>query len=111
MLLDSISKLEEVTNRKVNMHIVSPVSIKSMGRIMDEVDKIIVRYNISKGKRLDEIHSAVAYPEKEYMQKDDYTMYSKEAIKSYDRLLTTDISKYTIEITHNIMLNTFIYFI
>lgn len=71
ILLDSINKLEEITNRKVNIHIVSPVSIKSMGRIMNDLDKIIVRYNINNARRLEEVHSAVAYPEKEYIQKDD----------------------------------------
>lgn len=70
-VLDSINKLEEVTQRKVNIHIVSPVSIESMGRIINDIDRMIVKYNINKGTRLEEIHSAVAYPEKKYMQEDD----------------------------------------
>ena len=71
VLLNSINNLEKATNKKVNIHIVSPVSIKNMERIMDDIDNIIVKYNIKNNVRLDEVHSAVAYPDNKFIQKDD----------------------------------------
>ena len=66
-VLDAISRLEENTNSKVNIHIVSPVSMKAMEGIVDKLDRVIIRYNMAQGKRLKEIQSAVAYPDTNYI--------------------------------------------
>lgn len=66
-VLDSISKLEEVTGSKVNLHVVSPVSIKDMKQIVDKLDRLIMRYNRANNKDLKEFQGAVAYPDTEYV--------------------------------------------
>ena len=69
-ILDSISKLEENTNAKVNIHIVSPVFIEQMEKILDKLDRLIVRYNIKTGKMLNEVQGAVAHPDVKYIHGD-----------------------------------------
>ena len=67
-ILVSISKMEEVTGCKVNIHIVSPVFMHIMEEVVDKFDHTIIRYNRKNGKNLKEIQSAVAYPETKYIQ-------------------------------------------
>ena len=66
-ILDSLSRLEENTGAKVNIHIVSPVFIEQMEKILDKLDRIIIRYNMANGKRLKEVQGAVAHPEVKYI--------------------------------------------
>lgn len=66
-VLESISKLEEITDSKVNLHVVSPVSIKDMKQIVDKLDRLIMRYNRANNKDLKEFQGAVAYPDTEYV--------------------------------------------
>ena len=80
------------------------LSNEEMMILSDNISSLTHRHDISKlgcymyNKFIINLLSGMNIEEAyKYMQKDDYTMYSKEAIKSYDRLLTTDISKYTID--------------
>lgn len=74
-VLDSLSKLEEITNSELNIHIVSPVFIKTMEKVLDKLDRLIIRYNRANGKNLKEVQSAVAYPDIHYI--DDNFLYDK----------------------------------
>jgi len=67
-ILESISRLEENANAKANIHIVSPVFMDTMEKIVDKLDTIIIKYNMNKGKRLREIQSAVAYPKIKFIE-------------------------------------------
>ena len=69
--LASLNNLEKKTGAKIHIHIASPVSIKSMERIIDFLDMTIVRFNKSRNAKLDEVHSGVAYPDIKYSQEDD----------------------------------------
>lgn len=71
-ILNSLNRLEENTGTKVNIHIVSPVFIEQMKKIIDNLDRIIIRYNMANGKRLKEVQGAVAHPEVKYVQSDDF---------------------------------------
>lgn len=74
-ILTSISKLEEVTGFRVNIHIVSPVFMHIMEEVVDKFDNTIIRYNRKNGKNLKEIQSAVAYPDTKYIQ--EHYLYDK----------------------------------
>lgn len=74
-VLDSLSRLEEITNSEVNIHIVSPVFMKTMEEVLDKLDRLIIRYNRANGKNLKEVQSAVAYPDIHYI--DDNFLYDR----------------------------------
>lgn len=71
-ILNSLNRLEENTNAKVNIHIVSPVFIEQMKKIIDNLDRLIIRYNMANGKNLKEVQGAVAHPEVKYVQSEDF---------------------------------------
>lgn len=71
-ILNSLNRLEENTNAKVNIHIVSPVFIEQMKKVIDDLDRLIIRYNMANGKNLKEVQGAVAHPEVKYVQSEDF---------------------------------------
>lgn len=82
-LLDELNRLEQNVGAKVNIHIVSPVFIKEMEKIMDKFDLIVAKYNSKKDTRLKDIQGAVAYPDTNYISSHDL----------YDKIFPMDVSK------------------
>lgn len=82
-LLESLNRLEQMTGSIVNMHIVSPVFIHDMERVMDQLDRIIANYNNKNQTRLKDIQGAVAYPETNYISTNDL----------YDKIFPMNISR------------------
>lgn len=60
LFLDQISKLEELEGAKANIHIVSPMFIDQIQRILEQLDKTIIKYNEAKGKKLSMVVTASA---------------------------------------------------
>lgn len=62
--LNEIVKLQELTDSKVAFHLVSPLSLKDMEKLMDEINSIIAKYNVNRNNNLiNKIECSVAYPE------------------------------------------------
>lgn len=59
-LLGEIDKLEEITKAKVHIGILSPVFKKDSEKIIDDIDRMIARYNIRNHSHLNEIEFAGA---------------------------------------------------
>ena len=72
VLLNSINNLEKATNKKVNIHIVSPVSIKSMEIIIDDIDNASSSPSneevINVEKKVSEVKYDPIEPEKETIE-------------------------------------------
>lgn len=82
-LLNQLNKLETNVGAKVNIHIVSPVFIDQMKKVMDKFDLIVAKYNSKNSTRLKEIQGAVAYPNTNYISSHDL----------YDKIFPMDVSK------------------
>lgn len=60
-LLKEIDELEECTNAKVNIHIVSPILSEQVEQIVDKIDTTITKYNTENNRNLNIIEGATAY--------------------------------------------------
>lgn len=65
-LFEALKRLETNTNSTVNIHIVSPIFMAQMEKVLDKLDTFIVRFNIKNNVRLKGIQGAVAYPDQRY---------------------------------------------
>lgn len=65
--LEQIDKLQDITGARINIHLVSPIYLHEMQKIVDKIDRNINSYNrINKEHRdIGEIEGATAYPEED----------------------------------------------
>lgn len=67
-LLEQIARLEEIENGKARIHIVSPVFVSQMKKLLNEFDKTFGKYNQETSHELNFIDGATAY-----QAEDDFT--------------------------------------
>lgn len=67
--LSQIDKLQDLTEARVHIHIVSPVYQEQMENMMDKIDRNIIRYNMAhrESREILEIEGGAAYPETKMM--------------------------------------------
>lgn len=63
--LRQLDKLQQLTDGEIHMHLVSPVYMSQMEKVMDRIDRVISRYNDlhHPSQKILPIECAVAYPE------------------------------------------------
>lgn len=86
-LLGELSKLQELMDAKVKMHIVSPVSQDQMTEILDQLDRNFMRFNrlhSEKIKKLDFIEGAGASAKEDFMMGSQEDFASKRFLRKMD---------------------------
>lgn len=86
-LLGELSKLQELMDAKVKMHIVSPVSQDQMTEILDQLDRNFMRFNRlhpEKIKKLDFIEGAGASAKEDFMMGLQEDFASKRFLRKMD---------------------------
>lgn len=78
LLLEQLLELEKLTNSKIHMHIVSPIYIEDMEKMVSRIDKNISSFNHIKKSYIKPIEGAVASFHNQQFMEEDYR---------YDRII------------------------
>lgn len=86
---DQINKIQQTTKSTVNMHLLSPIPLNIMEKVLDKLDTYIAKYNMEKGTFIRDIQGATAsYPAGISQQENTYDRIApfpeKATINDYD---------------------------
>lgn len=78
--LAQIDKMQQMTDAEVRIHLVSPVYKEQMKKVMDDIDKSILRYNVKNRpkEKIEYLEGAAAYPETDMLETEYSNTYLKD---------------------------------